>query len=228
MAHAALSRPKGVLDAFEETLIAALLGAMTLITFANVVARYLFNANILWALEATVFLFAWMVLLGASYAVKIVAHLGVDVVVALLPRPVQKFLGLLAVACCLIYALLLLKGSWDYWSNFAGLPQTTGRWFPTGLQDSFLSKTWYEVNDIPMPGFLQFLADSMNEGEAYEKLPRWIPYTILPLSMALLVWRFVQAAISLLTGRRLLLIASHEAEDEIEAAAERAAGAGGR
>ncbi len=43
---------------------------MTLITFANVIARFGFNSNILWALEATVFLFAWLVLLGASYAVK--------------------------------------------------------------------------------------------------------------------------------------------------------------
>ena len=48
---------------------------MTLITFANVVARYVFNSNILWALEGTVFLFAWLVLLGASYAVKIGAHI---------------------------------------------------------------------------------------------------------------------------------------------------------
>ncbi|MYG28385.1 MAG: TRAP transporter small permease subunit, partial [Boseongicola sp. SB0677_bin_26] len=56
-------------DAIEETLIAALLGLMTLLTFANVVARYVFNSNILWALELTVFAFGWLVLLGASYAV---------------------------------------------------------------------------------------------------------------------------------------------------------------
>ena len=52
-----------VMDQIEESLIAILLGLMTIITFANVIARYVFNDNILWALEATVFLFAWMVLL---------------------------------------------------------------------------------------------------------------------------------------------------------------------
>ena len=52
-------------DQLEESLIAILLALMTVITFANVIARYIFNDNILWALEATVFLFAWMVLLGA-------------------------------------------------------------------------------------------------------------------------------------------------------------------
>ena len=34
-------------DHIEETLIALLLGLMTLVTFANVVARYGFNSNIL-------------------------------------------------------------------------------------------------------------------------------------------------------------------------------------
>ena len=45
-----------VINEIEETLIAVLLGLMTLVTFANVIARYVFNANILWALETTVLL----------------------------------------------------------------------------------------------------------------------------------------------------------------------------
>ena len=65
----------------EETLIAVLLGLMTVVTFANVVARYGFNSNILWALEITVFMFGWLVLLGASYAVKTHIHLGVDALI---------------------------------------------------------------------------------------------------------------------------------------------------
>ena len=48
-------------DRFEELLMVILLALMTGITFANVVARYVFNENLLWALEATVFLFAWFV-----------------------------------------------------------------------------------------------------------------------------------------------------------------------
>ena len=55
-----------IADKFEEGLIAVLLAMMTVITFANVVARYLFNANLLWALEATGFLFAWLVLIGTA------------------------------------------------------------------------------------------------------------------------------------------------------------------
>ena len=58
-----LKGSKHFIDRIEEQLIAGILGLMTVITFANVIARYGFNSNILWALEMTVFLFAWLVLL---------------------------------------------------------------------------------------------------------------------------------------------------------------------
>ncbi len=185
-------------DAFEETLIAVLLGSMTLITFANVIARYIFNSNILWALEATVFLFAWMVLLGVPFGVKHTFHIGVDVLVRAVSPGTRKVLSLIAVAACLAFSILLLKGSWDYWSPFIG------------------KRAFLETNDVPMPGFLQFLSDWLNEGERYEKMPRFIPYAVLPLSMALLTWRFLQVGWRILTDRQELIIAGHEAEDLLE------------
>ena len=202
----------GLIDHVEEFLIAVLLGLMTLVTFANVVTRYVFNSNLLWALETTVFLFAWMVLLGTSYALKKNAHLGVDVVLALLSVGGKRLLALLAVLCCIAYAFMMFKGSWDYWANFANLPQTTGRWFPTGIEQDYLPKAWYETNDIVMPDWLQWIGEAMNDGDRYEKLPRFIPYAVLPLSMGLLLLRSVQAAIQIWRGTRDSLIASHEAE----------------
>lgn len=202
-------------DRIEETLIAFLLGAMTLLTFANVIARYVFNSNILWALELTVFMFAWLVLLGASYAVKKGAHLGVDAVVNMLPRGPRRVLALIVVLICIFYSFLLLKGAWDYWANFAILPQTEGRWFPTGFQEKFRGKGWYETNDIPLPAFLNWMQGAFNDGDAYEKLPRMVPYMVLPLSMALLLFRFIQTAFAVWNGKMDRIIASHEVEDEI-------------
>jgi len=91
---------------------------MTLITFANVIARYFFNDNILWALEATVFLFAWLVLLGASYGVKKSIHNGVDVLVNALPLKIRQIALLFSVFACLAFSILLLKAGWDYWLIF--------------------------------------------------------------------------------------------------------------
>lgn len=204
-----------VTDRLEETLIAAIIGLMAVITFANVVARYIFNSNILWAQELTVFMFAWLVLLGACYAVKKSSHLGVDLLINSLSPGLRKALGLLVAAVCLAFAFLMLKGSWDYWANFANLPGTDGRWFPLGFEEKFRSKGWYEVDDVPRPEFLRFLDVMFNEGEAYEKIPRFIPYAILPISMAIMLYRFAQAAWLIWTGKSDRLVASHEVEEEI-------------
>lgn len=204
-------------DRLEEGLIALILGLMTLVTFANVVARYVFDANILWALEMTSFLFAWLVLLGVSYCVKVTAHLGVDALINMFGPGPRRILALISGAVCIAFALLLLKGSWDYWANFANLPATTGRWFPLGFEENFRGKSWYEVNDIGMPDYLNALvADFLNEGERYEKLPRFIPYAILPFGMALLLWRFIQAFLRIWRGEQDLLIVSHEVDDKVE------------
>ena len=53
----------------------------------------------------------------------------------------------------------------------------------------------------------------MNNGEAYEKVPRFIPYFALPLGMALLLFRFVQAGLKVWRGKLESIIASHEAEE---------------
>ncbi|KIC10016.1 C4-dicarboxylate ABC transporter substrate-binding protein [Leisingera sp. ANG-M1] len=207
--------PSGFIHSLEETLIALLLGLMTAITFANVIARFVFNSNILWALELTVFLFAWLVLLGASYAVKVHAHLGVDAIINMLGAPARRAVGLFAVGCCLVFSLLLLKGAYDYWAVFADLPPTSGRWFPTGFDMKARSQSFYEVQDVPMVSFLRFLEDLINYGEAYEKLPKVVPYLVLPVSMLLLVFRFIQAAMQIARGEADRLVASHEVEDEI-------------
>lgn len=198
MSAANHSENNSFFDEIEETSIAVCLGLMTLITFANVVARYLFNSNILWALELTVFLFAWLVLMGCSYGVKKHFHIGVDVVINLFSPPVRRVLALISIACCLAFSILLLVGSWDYWSPFVG------------------KRAFLETQDVPMPGFLQFFADWLNEGERYEKLPRFIPYLALPLGMALLTFRFLQLARDIWTGKTDTLIASHEAEEMLE------------
>ena len=200
MIEQAKSRYGHIVDEIEETSIAVCLGLMTLITFANVVARYLFNSNILWALELTVFLFAWLVLMGASYAVKKNVHIGVDVVINMASPGVRKLLAILSVTACLAFSIMLLIGSWDYW-------------YPFVTKRAFL-----ETEDIPMPEALMFLADWLNEGERYEKIPRFIPYLALPLGMALLTFRFLQLGWKILVGNQDKIIASHEVEDELEEA----------
>ncbi|WP_323007241.1 TRAP transporter small permease [Pseudorhodobacter sp.] len=203
------------INLFEETAIAIILGLMTLLTFANVVMRYVFNSSIFWGFEFTLSLFAWLVLFGMSYAVKVTAHLGVDAVIMMFPNTTRRVFALVAAALCIVYAFLLLKGAWDYWAPFAGFQQTGGRWFPEGFIKT-RDQGWYETETIPMPDWLRFIEGSFNQGEAYGKLPRFIPYFMLPFGSALLLFRFVQAGYEIIRGKRESLIVSHEAEDAIK------------
>lgn len=98
----------------EEWLLAAILAAMTLLSFVQVVLRYVFNSSILWGLEANFYLFGWLVLIGAAYCVRVKAHIGVDAVVKLMSPSMQRWIGMLVVLLVIFYTLLMLYGSWVY------------------------------------------------------------------------------------------------------------------
>ncbi|WP_158964710.1 TRAP transporter small permease [Chachezhania sediminis] len=213
-----------VVNEFEESAIALLLGLMTIVTFVNVVLRYVFNASLIWGLEVTLILFAWLVIFGVSYCIKVTAHLGVDAVTNLFSPRGRKVLALISAACCIAYGVLLLKGAWDYWAPFAALQPTEGRWFPLGFTTGVRDRAFYTTDQVPMPEIFRWLEPLINYGDEYEKLPRVIPYAILPVGAALILFRFIQATVGIVNGTRSSMIASHEAEDAIEELAAARAG----
>lgn len=98
----------------EEGLIALLLALMTIFTFAQVVARYIFNYSFVWTLELVTVLFAWLIFIGMSYGVRVGAHIGVDALVRTLgPRSARIVAGI-AAALCLAYAVIIAVGGWIY------------------------------------------------------------------------------------------------------------------
>ncbi|MCK5547291.1 MAG: TRAP transporter small permease subunit, partial [Rhodospirillaceae bacterium] len=58
----------------EENILATILAIMTLVSFAQVIARYGFNTGWGGALEFTRILFAWLILFGMSYGIKTKSH----------------------------------------------------------------------------------------------------------------------------------------------------------
>jgi C4-dicarboxylate transporter DctQ subunit len=211
------------IHSFEENAIAIMLGLMTMITFINVIMRYAFNSLVIWGLEVVLILFAWMVLFGISYGFKITAHLGVDAITNLLSPTKRRILGLVSGAICILYAIMMLKGAWDYWAPFAGMMETTGRWFPTGFNEATRDRAFFETDQVPMLGILRWLEDAINQGETYSKLPRMVPYTILPVACVLILYRVIEVTLRIWRGDQDSLIVSHEAEDAVEEAAARAA-----
>ncbi|MCG6950851.1 MAG: TRAP transporter small permease [Betaproteobacteria bacterium] len=106
-----------LIERLEEALIALLLTVMTLITFSQVVARYVFNYSFVWALELNTFLFAWLIFLGAAYGVREGAHIGVDALVKSLSPAKARVTAIAATLLCMVYAVLVIVGGWIYVSK---------------------------------------------------------------------------------------------------------------
>lgn len=99
------------LDRIEEFLTAAFLAIMTLLTFGQVVLRYVFDTGLIWLLEGTIYLFSWLVLVGISIGIRTDSHIAVEFVTERLTPRVQRLVALAAVGVSLLYAVLMFAGS---------------------------------------------------------------------------------------------------------------------
>lgn len=107
----------------EESILAYLLAAMTAVAFANVVARRVFASSMPWALELTLNLFLYMVLLGMAYALRNGLHASIDALVVRLPARAKILCASIASLLVMLYAALLAGTGFNiariFWSNEA-------------------------------------------------------------------------------------------------------------
>lgn len=187
----------------EENLLVIVISSIMLVSFAQVIARYGFNTGWSGALEFNTLAFSWLILLGMSYGIKTGIHLGVDIVLNAVPHKVCKALSLFGAFATLMYGLILLDSSWlamlgvdvrggaiEYWAK--------------------MYKIGIGVEELRYPEFMQ---------EAFGFQPRvhrWLVLVILPVSLALLVYRSLQAFVDIWRDKRPMLISGHEAKDLVE------------
>lgn len=99
-----------VLNGILNWTIVIILAGMVGLVFLNVVMRYLFESGITWSEEMARYMFVWIVFLGAVVAAKDKGHLGVDILTANVPRPVQKVLSLIANTLLIFVLILFIDG----------------------------------------------------------------------------------------------------------------------
>jgi TRAP-type C4-dicarboxylate transport system permease small subunit len=95
-----------------ELLCAALLIAIVLMIFANVVGRYFFRAPLRWSDELAQYLFLWLSYVGALAALMKGRHYSVSLLIEVLPRPLS--IGVKAVSH-IIVAIILGILIWYGW-----------------------------------------------------------------------------------------------------------------
>lgn len=125
----------------EEALVVFLLAGMTLLTFAYVAVTNLYNVffdlgdalpflkvqafaigdflitmaqQMTWSLALTRAMFAWLIFIGAAYAVRVGGHIGVDLLVRVFPERVQRLFGVLVCLVFIAYAGFFLVSGYTW------------------------------------------------------------------------------------------------------------------
>lgn len=197
--------PKTVNRVEENLLIFALISIMV-VAFGQVIARYGFNTGWSAALEYNTVAFSWLILMGMSFGIKHGTHLGVDIILNSVSTRAGKALSLLGATLCMFYGLILLDSAWlamlgvevrggaiEYWAK--------------------MYKIGIGAEELRYPAiFEQWFGFGIRD----MRVDRWLILLILPISLAMLVFRSLQAFVAIWTGKRHHLISGHEAQDLIE------------
>ena len=131
-----------VLDILDRAVLTALLitvTAMVGVVSAQVALRYGFNKSIDWADEVARLAFVWSIFLAIPLGVRQGAHIGIDIVVAKMPAPVQKVLrrsaAWLSATMMAIIAWAALGVAKEQWDELMSVLDWSVGWFivPVGI-----------------------------------------------------------------------------------------------
>jgi TRAP-type C4-dicarboxylate transport system permease small subunit len=134
------SHPKTrILLKIEETLAGIAIGILGLITFTNVVVRYLTNFSFAFTEEFSIFLMLFMTLVGGSSVMAKQGHLNIRYVVDKLPPKARR--GTLIVAITLTaftFLLLAVFGARMAWDEYRFEVTSPGLGIPTWIYTMWL------------------------------------------------------------------------------------------
>ena len=104
--------PKLILTNLDAIITATTLSICVVLVNANVIMRYFFNSPIRWAEEVVTSLFVWTVFIGSAYAYRKHSHLGVDILVNLMPPKMKAVVkAVMSVVELLVLTMLTVISS---------------------------------------------------------------------------------------------------------------------
>lgn len=124
----------------------------------NVICRYFFKSPIHGCEELVTSLFVWTVFIGCAYAHRNHAHLGVDILVNLMPEKIKKIVEdvVLFIELLILVMLTVISAQYVYHLMF-----TRGAWKPV-LTDVLRMPKWYFGIAVPF-GFGLCTYDTLEE-----------------------------------------------------------------
>ena len=131
---------KAILSRIEEVLCVIALVIMTVLTFANVIARYVFSASFSFSEEITTYLFVLLSLLGSAVAARRKAHLGFTALIDIVPENVRRiFHAISFLLATLFSSALFVFGMKMVYSQMSRGQVTAGMQWPEWIFGAFVS-----------------------------------------------------------------------------------------
>lgn len=130
---------KAILSRIEEVLCVIALVIMTVLTFTNVVARYVFSASFSFSEEITTYLFVLLSLLGSAVAARRKAHLGFTALIDIVPENVRRiFHAISFLLATLFSSALFVFGMKMVYSQMSRGQVTAGMQWPEWIFGAFV------------------------------------------------------------------------------------------
>lgn len=120
MSNSAVPSRKGIIGklvSFSEAAASILLAALTIVVFAEVLSRYVFQAPLVFSNELTLLLFPWMIFIAAIAVTKDDAHLSVSYFRDRFGPVMQKYLYLFSKVVMLIFSVFMTISSIRFVDN---------------------------------------------------------------------------------------------------------------
>jgi len=103
---------KSILTNLDAIITGTTLTICVILVNANIIMRYFFNNPIHWSEEVVTSLFVWTVFIGSSYAYRKHSHLGVDILVNLMPKKMKSVVkAVMSVVEFLVLVMLTVVSS---------------------------------------------------------------------------------------------------------------------
>lgn len=135
---------KKVFKEIEDHFCAAILLAMLILTFVNVVARKLFNSSMPFVEELTTCGLMILSIIGAATAAKRGAHLGLSLVTDRLPFKAQKIVALIGDLLSAIFSGIIV-----YYGYFMVLNEYTNKLKTAGMSwPEWLFGMWLPIGGV--------------------------------------------------------------------------------
>lgn len=129
-------RPAGTAErifiAANRFLIIAMMAAMVVMVFANVVSRYIWNYSFIWAEELSQYLMVWITFLGAGLALREGRHVAVELLQDRLPSKTKRRMRHLVAALIIAFLVALVVLGFQF-ALFAWEQETPVMNIPLGI-----------------------------------------------------------------------------------------------